>query len=123
MRITIPDTVVIILALGIVIYSAALVYGSEDGVPQVVLESGGRRWEYPLNAVETIAVPGPLGDTIIELRGNEARIAASPCTGQNCIAAGAIHRHGQWIACLPNQVMVSVQAAPGKGPELDAAAW
>jgi hypothetical protein len=123
MRVTIPDTVVIVLALGIVVASAVLVYGSEGGVPQVVLESDGRRWEYPLDAVETITVAGPLGDTIIELRGNEARIAASPCTGQNCVAAGAIRRHGQWIACLPNRVMVSVQGAPGKGPELDAASW
>lgn len=120
-----------ILALGIVVFSAFAVYGSNGGVPQVILESDGRRWEFPLDAAETIAVPGPLGDTVIELQGNEARIIASPCTGQNCVAAGAISHHGQWIACLPNRVMVSIQAgeSPGKGPEIDegqeidAAAW
>jgi hypothetical protein len=114
-----------ILGLGIVIFSAAVVYGSSGGTPQVILESDGRRWEFPLDAAETIAVSGPLGDTVIEVRGNQARITASPCTGQNCVAAGAIQHHGQWIACLPNRVMVSIQAGepPGEGPEIDAAVW
>jgi hypothetical protein len=123
---TIPDTGMIILALGVVLFSAAVVYGGGSGAPRVVLESDGRRWEYPLDATETIAISGPLGDTVVELRGNQVRVVSSPCTGQNCVAAGAIRRHGQWIACLPNRVMVAVQSAgesSGKGPELDASSW
>jgi hypothetical protein len=115
------------LALGAVLFSAVRVYAPGSGALRVVLEGDGQRWEFPLDAVETITVNGPLGDTVVELRGKEARVLSSPCAGQTCIAAGAIHNRGQWIACLPNQVMVSVQTNGGsldKGEaELDAASW
>jgi hypothetical protein len=122
---TVLDVGIIMLALGVVVVSAFTVYAPGSGVPRVVVESDGRRWEFPLDATETIAVDGPLGDTVVELRGRQARVVSSPCTGQNCIAAGAIRGHGQWIACLPNRVMVSVQATgnPTTGPELDATSW
>jgi hypothetical protein len=125
MGLTVLDIGVIVLALGAVLVSAAAVYAPGAGLPLVVVESGGRRWEFPLDATETVAVGGPLGDTLVELRGNQARIISSPCAGQNCVAAGAIRRHGQQVACLPNRVMVSVQGggSPGGGPELDAASW
>ncbi|MDR2376234.1 MAG: NusG domain II-containing protein [Treponema sp.] len=123
--ITVLDTGIIILALGVVLFSAVTVYATGAGVPQVVVESDGRRWEFPLDATETVAVNGPLGSTVVELRGKHVRVISSPCTGQNCVAAGAIRSHGQWIACLPNRVMVSVQAGgnSGKGSALDASSW
>ncbi|MDR0669000.1 MAG: NusG domain II-containing protein [Treponema sp.] len=123
--ITVLDTGIIVLALGLVLFSAATVYAPGAGVPQVVVESDGRRWEFPLGATETIAVDGPLGDTVVELRERRVRVVSSPCTGQNCVAAGAIRGHGQWIACLPNRVMVSVQAGgtSGEGPAIDASSW
>jgi hypothetical protein len=122
---TIPDAGVIILALGAVLFSAFMVYAPGGGVPRVVVEADGRRWEFPLDATETIAVDGPLGDTVVALQGKQVRVISSPCTGQNCIAAGAIRAHGQWIACLPNRVMVSVQAggSSGEGPDFDALSW
>jgi hypothetical protein len=123
--ITVLDTGIILLALGAVLFSAAVVYAPGGGPPLVVVESDGRRWEFPLDATETIAVDGPLGDTVVELRGKLVRVVASPCTGQNCVAAGAIRGHGQWIACLPNRVMVSVQAGGsfGEGSAVDASSW
>jgi hypothetical protein len=119
------DVGITALALAVVLFSAVRVYAPGSGVPRVVLEGeGGRRWEFPLDAAETVTVSGPLGDTIVELRGKQARIIASPCAGQTCVAAGAIRNHGQWIACLPNQVMVSVRSDAAKGgEELDAASW
>ncbi|MDR2747097.1 MAG: NusG domain II-containing protein [Treponema sp.] len=123
--VTVLDTGIIVLALGAVLFSAVMVYAPGAGTPQVIVESDGRRWEFPLDAAETITVDGPLGDTVVELRGRQARVISSPCTGQDCVAAGAIRGHGQWVACLPNRVMVSVQAGgnSGKGPALDATSW
>jgi hypothetical protein len=123
--ITVLDTGIIVLALGAVLFSAAAVYVPGGGLPLVVVESDGRRWEFPLDATETIVVDGPLGDTVVELQEKLARVVSSPCTGQNCVASGAIRGHGQWIACLPNRVMVSVQAggSSGEGSVIDASSW
>ncbi|MDR1972266.1 MAG: NusG domain II-containing protein [Treponema sp.] len=116
-----PDLVIAVLGLALVLFSALRVYAPGSGVPRVVVEGEGRRWEFPLDAGETLTVGGPLGDTVVELRGSRVRVLSSPCAGQTCVAAGAIHRHGQWIACLPNRVMVRLEASDQQ--ELDAVSW
>jgi hypothetical protein len=64
---------------------------------------------YPLGADRTVTVSGPLGDTVVEIRGGQARVLSSPCAEKICVRSGAIARPGQWIACLPNRVFLDVQ--------------
>jgi hypothetical protein len=116
---------VVIAALGAVLIAlfSFRIYAPGGATARLVVEGEGRRWDFPLDAAETLSVPGPLGDTVVELRGRQARIVSSPCPNQSCIAAGAIHRHGQWIACLPNRVMVRLESGAREGRDLDAASW
>ncbi|MDR3334732.1 MAG: NusG domain II-containing protein [Treponema sp.] len=122
------DYVAIGLALSVTILSAVLVYAGTGAYDRVIIKGAGEHWVFPQGAAELIRVAGPLGDTVVELRDHTVRILASPCVNQTCVAAGAIHSHGQWIACLPNQVLVSIQRGTNSGPtpqgtELDGAAW
>ncbi|MHC6204318.1 NusG domain II-containing protein [Breznakiellaceae bacterium SP9] len=108
--------------------SAFIVYDSSTVGNTVVITSNNVRWVFPEDAQETVVVPGPLGTTTVELRGGAVRISASPCANQSCIAQGKIHSRGQWLACLPNGVMVSLEArgstsAAADGSEIDAATW
>ena len=103
-----------------------MIYRDPGGGSRIVLKGPGGSWVYPRNqhTAERISVAGPLGETVVELRNGGARVLLSPCANQLCIASGAIHARGQWIACLPNQVLVTIEAAaPGAEDELDAAAW
>jgi hypothetical protein len=112
----------IALALAITVLVSFSVYGGSSD--EVLITGNGGRWIFPLNAAETVTVEGPLGDTVVELRDGSARVLASPCTNQICVAAGTIRSHGQWIACLPNQVLVSVTAGNiQETDELDGASW
>jgi hypothetical protein len=111
------------LALAAVIFSGARVYAGGAAQAAVTLKGGGGQWEFPLDAAEILTVPGPLGDTVVELRDRRVRILSSPCANQTCVAAGAIGAHGQWIACLPNQVLVSISGGGHNGEEVDAASW
>jgi hypothetical protein len=108
-------------------FSALIIYRNPGGGSRIVLRGPGKSWVYPQNqnTAELVSVAGPLGDTVVELRDGRARILSSPCANQLCAASGAIHARGQWIACLPNQVLVTVEAADSKDAEdtLDAAAW
>jgi hypothetical protein len=115
------DFVVFVLALGVLIFSAVRVYSGSSVSATVTIQAGGERWVFPLEGETVFTAPGPLGDTVVELRGKSARILSSPCTNQTCIAQGAIHRHGQWLACLPNRVMVSISGEGGE--ELDSVVW
>jgi hypothetical protein len=116
-----PDVFIAALGMALVLFFSVRVYSPGGSPARLVVEGDGRRWEFPLDAVETLKVAGPLGDTVVELGGRRARVISSPCANQLCTAAGAIRRHGQWIACLPNKVMVRVEAGGEK--ELDAASW
>jgi hypothetical protein len=79
---------------------------------------------YPLDSVDTLVVPGPLGDTIVGINGGEARIVSSPCRNQICVAMPPVRRHGQWTACLPNQVMIGVDGgSPFTGDAVDGVTW
>jgi hypothetical protein len=118
-----PDLFIAALGMALIVFFSFRVYAPGGAAARLVVEGDGRRWDFPLDAVETLSVSGPLGDTVVELRGRRARVISSPCPNQNCLAAGAIHRHGQWIACLPNRVMVRVESGAREGQDLDAASW
>jgi len=115
------DFCIAVPLLGVVIASFFIAYsGARGGAIQVKGEGG--EWVFPADTVETLVVSGPLGNTLIEINGATARITASPCLNQTCVAAGAIRSPGQWSACLPNRVMLYI----GEGKienDVDAAAW
>jgi hypothetical protein len=119
----IGDYGVIALAAALTLISAFLVYGGQKDALTIVIKGRDGKWTFPINAQETVRISGPLGDTVVEIRQGDAQILASPCANQNCIAAGAIHARGQWAACLPNTVMVSVEGNTADTEELDGAAW
>jgi hypothetical protein len=120
------DYVCLLAALALILAAAIPVYGGAGDQYTISLKGEGGAWVFPRDAEETVTVPGPLGDTVVDIRGGQARVLSSPCQNQTCVAAGAIRRHGQWTACLPNRVLVSVEGRgkrSGEDAEVDAAAW
>jgi hypothetical protein len=121
------DFCVIIPALAAVSGSFFFAYGGASAQSGVTIKGEAAEWVFPLDADETVTVSGPLGDTIIEIRDNRARVLSSPCVNQTCVAAGAIDSPGQWAACLPNKVLLTIAPAPNsRSPDIrdvDAAAW
>jgi hypothetical protein len=100
--------------------SAFFVYAVPQGGALVTITGGKRLWQFPLDALERVEVEGPLGNTVIEIKGGGARIVSSPCLNKTCINTGSINRAGRFAACLPNQVILSVE---GGGAEADAGVW
>ncbi len=64
-----------------------------------------------------LTVHGPLGDSILEVQGGKVRFRASPCRGKQCIHSGWLSRAGDFAACLPNRVSVTLV---GTGTQYDA---
>jgi hypothetical protein len=120
-RLRVLDLALLCLCLAVTVFLSLRIYGSPEK-PRFVLRGRNGRWVYPLDRAETLVeVEGPLGVTTVQLSGGRAKILSSPCPNQSCVASGAIHGSGQWIACLPNGVVVSVESS---GPrDIDAAAW
>jgi hypothetical protein len=109
MRLKPLDILIAIAAVGVIVLTAVVAYGPGGGQVSAVLTGKGGEWVYPLSVDREIRVAGPLGDTIVEIQNGAVRIKDSPCPNKTCIAAGSIERTGQWLACLPNRVMIRIE--------------
>ena len=117
------DYVVIALSTTITLVCAFAVYSGSQGKTSVSIEGKYGSWLFLLDGTdETVSVEGPLGDTVLKIEDGTVKVLSSPCINQTCVSAGKIHRHGQWLACLPNEVFVSINSEAPEG-ELDALAW
>ena len=102
------DIAAIVLSLAAVAaFSVAAYGGGEAG--QVVVEASGTRYRFPLSTDRLERFAGPRGDTIVEISGGTVRVVDSPCPDKICVAAGSISRAGQFIACLPNRVSITLE--------------
>jgi hypothetical protein len=61
-----------------------------------------------LDQDKTLSIKGELGVSTVEIHAGKVRFSASPCTGKQCIHSGWAGHAGEFIACLPNRVSVSV---------------
>jgi hypothetical protein len=115
------DYVLLVITSVLTLAIAGFVY--RGGLNTLVVEIHGKdgAFLYPLSsATETLKIEGPLGITLVEIAGGKASIIESPCQNKTCISGGAISRNGQFAACLPNGVMVSVR---GTQTNVDGLSW
>jgi hypothetical protein len=102
------DIAAIVVSLAVVAVFSVSAYGGGDAA-QVVVEASGVKYRFPVSTDRVERFAGPRGDTIVEIRGGTVRVVDSPCPDKICVAAGAISRTGQFIACLPNRVSVTLE--------------
>ncbi|MCL1992447.1 MAG: NusG domain II-containing protein [Spirochaetes bacterium] len=116
------DFAILTLALALTGFSVYSVYFVPRDFAQVLIEGSGLRWVFPLDSTtQTVAVAGPLGDTIVRIQGGQTWVESSPCDNQVCVMTGRLQ--GQWgfAACLPNHVLLVIQGNDGHG--LDGRTW
>jgi hypothetical protein len=121
--VTFFDMVVIVLAVGLIVFSAYAAYINPRAVSRVFIQGQGREWSFPLGTKETIDVPGPLGTTVVRIDGNQTWVESSPCDNQTCVVQGPLKQQGAWTACLPNGIFLMIKGSDEAGDAPDAAAW
>jgi hypothetical protein len=100
------------LLIGVVVMVAAALFfclpryvlsGSTD----VEILSGDRVvGTYSLYEDRLIQVSGPLGTTVVRIKGGRAAIVSSPCPHGICMHMDELGPDGGFLACVPNQVIV-----------------
>ncbi|MFH0826214.1 MAG: NusG domain II-containing protein [Pseudomonadota bacterium] len=73
---------------------------------------------YSLNKNRVVNVPGPLGETVLDIRDGTAFIRSSPCKNKQCVHMGRLDHKGGLLVCVPNRVVVRVGGE--SSDELDA---
>lgn len=117
---TLLDRVLAGTALLAVLAAFLLVTGSPPGSRVEVRAGGHVVFAAPLDEARRVEVSGPLGTTLLEIKDGAVRVIHSPCRQQVCVRMGAIHYHGEVLACVPNRVVVQVVGkAGGNDPAYD----
>jgi len=70
----------------------------------------------PLQIAKTYTFKGPLGNSIIEVNNGHIRFIKSPCNGKQCIHSGWLGKDGDFAACLPNLISITIS---GSNPRFD----
>jgi hypothetical protein len=109
MKIKLLDVVILLLILGATGVITFSVYGGQQGEPYAHITSPHEELYYTLTDSRTISVKGPLGATIIEIAEGAVSVRSSPCPEKICVKSGRVSQPGQWIACLPNQVLITIE--------------
>ncbi|HPW67954.1 MAG: NusG domain II-containing protein [Desulfomonilia bacterium] len=85
--------------------------GSRDPAWVQVYTAQGLYREVPLGEDGDVRVPGPLGESLVEICSGEASMVWSPCPNKLCMHMGAASRPGDSIVCVPNRVSVVIRSA------------
>lgn len=97
----------LLLALGI--GGTAALHASNSDSAMLKVQVGKAAFYYPMSYRGELVFWGRLGKTVIRVDETGARVVESACPGGDCMRGAAIHQAGQWRACLPNEVILSVE--------------
>lgn len=84
---------------------------------ELVVKTPEGRFLYPLNKNTELDFEGVIGHTKVTIKDGQAWVTESACDNKNCIFMGKLSRPGDFAACLPNAVILTVE---GQDEEFDA---
>lgn len=76
---------------------------------RLVVKTPFKEFWLPMDKEQRLSVEGFLGESIIDIGKEGARIIASPCPGGDCQLGSPIKLRGESRVCLPNGVMILVK--------------
>jgi len=108
-----------LLFIFLIAASVAGIFISREAMPKgsdVIIEIGGKTaYTFALDTDRTFSVPGPLGVTIVEIKGRKVRVKEAHCHNRLCEKQGWVARGA--IVCLPNRVVISVGGKADNTPK------
>ena len=101
-----------LLLVGILLLAALLLFAltrgtRESGAEAVVTVDGTEVGRYPLSKAGTFPLTG--GTNILVIENGEAWVTEANCPDKICMGMGKISRNGEFIACLPNRLLIVVE--------------
>lgn len=101
----------IVLGVVFALLGTYLVGLGEVRVPgaQVEIRSArGQVLTFALGEARTVSMEGTRGETVVAIGDGCVHFISSPCPHRVCLKRGRISRCGEWIACIPNGIVVVI---------------
>lgn len=64
-----------------------------------------------INQDQKLTLAGPVGLTEVVIHNQTVAVTRSPGKQQICVNKGAISKGGEWLICLPNQILIRILGA------------
>ncbi len=120
-RPTLSDLAIIIVSAAVALASLGLAANGR-GRPILEVKTPKGSFLEPLERDAEYSFEGDLGATVVKVSGGRALVLSSPCANQLCVHSQPIGKPGDWIACLPNRVMLRVRGGSEEA-KVDADSW
>ena len=117
-RTTRVDRILVLALLVVCVFSLSKVLGRPAGKEVVIYRGDQVAYSGPLELERTLELEGPLGMTRVAIAAGEVSVTDSPCPRKICIALGTVHRSGDLLACVPNQIVVRIEGEEDRGYDL-----
>lgn len=100
----------LVVAAGAVLVGISIPRFWQGGLAdRAIIRQEGRVFaEVDLKTRRRIAVPGPLGATLIAVEPGRARVVSDPGPRQYCVRQGWLMRPGEIAICAPNRVSLQI---------------
>ena len=110
---TTGDKILLIVILFLSIFSIVLLQNYRQPGEIVVIKTA-NQIQHQLNLSENkeLTVIGPVGKTCIQIKDKKVRVTHSDCPQKICEKTGWINKTDEFIVCVPNKVVISIN---GKG--------
>ena len=104
------DFIILGISSIVIIFSCIFSFQKSTSKSYVIIQQEKNKWIYPLDKEQFLEISGILGITQIQIKENSVIFIDSPCENKTCVASTAISKNGEWIACLPNNVIAYIEA-------------
>lgn len=108
-NIKILDFAILTVITALIITVSLFIYSADNSSLYLSVRTPKGDWIYPMEENIEFAVEGEIGIVKIKIEAGEAFVVSSACSNQSCVLAPKLKAHGDWNACLPNKVFLSVE--------------
>ncbi len=109
-KIKILDIIIIAFIISIIFISSFFIYSSSHSRLYLKVKTEHAEFIYPLDENKDIRIMGARGISEIRVENNEAFMLYSACPNKTCVSAKKLKNLGDWNACLPNKVFLSIES-------------
>lgn len=96
--------------MGFLLVTVFMTFWQREGHgAEAVVMVDGKRWaRLNLFNNQELHVPGPLGESHLQVRDGQIRFIDSPCPNKLCVHTGWLSQGGESATCLPNKISVQI---------------
>ncbi|AIN94040.1 NusG domain II-containing protein [Treponema putidum] len=103
------DIIIFAIIVAFITLTSLFIYSADNSTLYLSVHTPKGNWIYPMDTDISFEVEGETGPVNIRIEKNEAFVVSSTCLNKTCITAPKLKNHGDWNACLPNKVFLSVE--------------